>query len=573
MPSRKWRMVPPVERDAAPELEGWPSPLRQLLYNRGLHTMEQVERFIYPGSTDMGDPFLLRGMDAAVERIYRALRGDELIGIYGDFDADGLTAAALLAEVLESPSLQGRVTTYLPHRVREGYGLNQEAVRSLAARGVRLLITVDCGMGNEAEVRLAAGLGMDVIVTDHHLVAAGVPTAVAVLNPHQEGCAYPFKELAGVGVAYKLAEALLAKVWDLEEARRRLSPQMDLVALGTVADLAPLVGENRLMVRLGLQQINRGDRVGLRALAFTAGYSTRGIDAEGIGYVLAPRLNAAGRMGDARTSLELLTTRSEEEALRLAAELEVANRERQAATAAALEAAREELSGIRELPPAIVLAGEFPAGVVGLVAGKLAEEFNRPSFVVELGEDVCRGSGRGCPGFDVVRALSAASDLLVRFGGHAQAGGFTVAASQLGPLRQRLESAAEEQLVEVGAPAELLLEASLRAREVGPALYEQLALLEPFGMGNERPLFYTSRLLVRDARVVGARHLKLWLADDSGTSAAIGFGMGVKEYEFARPGVFVDCAYTLGRNEYAGTIGYEMVLKDVRRSSPRSGGA
>ena len=362
MHSRNWRLAPPVEREAAPDLEGWSLPLRQLLYNRGLHTIEEVERFIYPESTRMADPFLLRGMDAAVERICRALRGNELIGIYGDFDADGLTGVALLAEVLESPPLQGRVTTYLPHRVREGYGLNGEAVRSLAARGVRLLITVDCGMGNEAEVRLAAGLGVDVIVTDHHRVAAGVPSAAAVLNPHQEGCAYPFKELAGVGVAYKLAEALLAKVSDLEEARRRLSPQMDLVALGTVADLAPLVDENRLMARLGLRQINRGDRVGLRALASTAGYATRNIDAESIGYVLAPRLNAAGRMGDARTSLELLTTRSEEEALRLAAELEVANRERQAATAAALEAARDELSRMSDLPPAIVLAGGFPAG-------------------------------------------------------------------------------------------------------------------------------------------------------------------------------------------------------------------
>ncbi len=559
-------MAESITDGAVPDLEAWPQPLRQLLYNRGLWRADAIEAFLYPETVGMHDPFLLRGMDTAVERVYRSLRDEELIGIYGDFDVDGLTAVALLTEVLESPSLQGHVTSYLPHRVKEGYGLNPEAIRKLAEMGVRLLITADCGIGADDEVRLATELGMDVIVTDHHLVSDGVPPALAVLNPRQEECCYPYQDLAGVGVAYKLAEALLARIWDLDEARSRLEPQLDLVALGTVADLAPLVGENRLLVKMGLPQISRGRRIGLRALMATAGYAGRSVDVDTIAYGLAPRLNAAGRMGDARLSLELLTCRSEPEAAGMAEQLEAANRERQAATSAAINGARAQLTGLAELPPAIVLAGDYPAGVVGLVAGRLSEEFQRPTFVIELGEEESRGSGRGVPGFDVVQALSEASELLTRFGGHSQAGGFALSTQLIDALRSRLEASAREQLGGDPPRRELYLEAGLRLGSVGPALYQELALLEPFGSGNPRPLFYSQGAQVRDARVVGNNHLKLWLADETGTSSAIGFGMGTEKYDFARRGSLVDCAYTVTRNERNGTVGYEIVLKELRPS-------
>ena len=565
MPEYVWRVAEPLSEGAAPELKLWPQPLRQLLYNRGMRTAQQVEEFLHPERAGMHDPFLLRGMDTAVERILRALRENELIAVYGDFDVDGLTATALLLEVLGSPSIKGRVLPYLPHRIREGYGLNSEAVRSLAERGVKLLITVDCGVGADEETLLASSLGVDVIVTDHHRISTSLPPAVSVVNPRREGCPYPFRELAGVGVAYKLAEALYARVWNLQEARARLEPELDLVALGTVGDLSPLLGENRLMVKLGLQQINRGGRLGLQALKSVAGYSDRTMDADTISYVLAPRLNAAGRMGDARLSLELLTCESAPDAARLAAELEAANRERQAATAAALSAAREELPMPGELPPAIVLAGDYPAGVVGLVASRLAEEFRRPAFVIELGQEECRGSGRGVHGFDVVQALSDASDLLVRFGGHSQAAGFAFVPDHLDALRTRLEVAAEQSMAAAAEP-ELYLEGRLRARDLGPALYDMLSLLEPCGTGNSRPLFYSRRMQVRDARIVGSGHLRLWLGDETGAVSAIGFGMGTDEYAFARSGALVDCAYTVGRNERGGTIGFEMVLRDLRPS-------
>ncbi|MHB0868368.1 MAG: single-stranded-DNA-specific exonuclease RecJ [Chloroflexota bacterium] len=569
MAERAWRIAEPIANGAAPDLEVWPQPLRQLLYNRGLRSSLEVEQFLYPEQVGMHDPFLMHGMDAAVDRIYRALREEEPIGIYGDFDVDGLTSVALLSELLESPSLEGHVVSYLPHRVKEGYGLNPEAIRKLAEMGVRLLITADCGVGADREVRLASELGMEVIVTDHHLIAEGLPPAFAVLNPRQEGCRYPCKALAGVGVAYKLAEALLSRVWGLEEARRQLAPQLDLVALGTVADLVPLVGENRLLVKLGLPQIEQGYRLGLRALMATAGYVGRSVDANTIAYGLAPRLNAAGRMGDARLSLDLLTSRSEAEAASLADQLEAANRSRQVATATAINGAREELSQLEELPPAIVVAGDYPAGVVGLVASKLAEEFQRPAFVVELGPTESRGSGRGVAGFDVVRALADCADLLLRFGGHAQAGGFAAPTRLMAAVQARLEAAAREQLGSTSLQRELHLEAGLVLGEIGPDLHEGLSLLEPFGSGNPRPLFYTTGVQVRDARVVGTNHLKLWLADGSGTSPAIGFGMGIEKFDFARRGSFVDCAYSVSRNERNGTVGYEMVLKDLQPSTAR----
>ncbi len=569
MPEWVWRIAEPIVDGLAPDLGGWAHPLRQLLYNRGLRTSEEVEQFLYPEVVGLHDPFLMRGMDSAVERIYLALRHEELIGIYGDFDVDGLTSTALLMEVLESPSLQGHVVSYLPHRIKEGYGLNPDAVRRLAERGVRLLITADCGIGADREVALAAELGMDVIVTDHHQISEGVPPAFAVVNPRQEGCRYPYLELAGVGVAFKLAEGLLSKVWGLEEARRRLEPQLDLVALGTVADLAPLRDENRLLVKLGLQQLNQSNRLGLQALISVAGITGRVIDTDVIAYGLAPRLNAAGRMGDARLSLELLTCRSETEAALMAAQLETANRERQMATTAAINGARDELGRLMELPPAIVLTGDYPAGIMGLVANRLAEEFQRPAFVIERGQTESRGSGRGVAGFDVVRALAQTSDLLSRFGGHAQAGGFALPTSRIDLVKARLEASAQEQLRAVSPQRELLLETNLRLGEVGPTVYQGLTLLEPYGTGNHRPLFLTSRVQVRDARVVGTNHLKLWLVDETGTSSAIGFGMGTKKYDFARPGARVDCAYTVSRNERNGTIGYEMVLKDLRPSAPR----
>jgi single-stranded-DNA-specific exonuclease len=564
VPQRKWRVADELADGIAPDLALWGHPFRQLLYNRGLVTADAVERFLFPEKGEMHDPFEMKGMDTAVDRVFRALREETLIGIYADFDVDGLTAASLLMELLTSPSLQGQVLTFLPDRAKDGYGLNAESIRSLAARGVGLLITVDCGIGADREISLAADLGMSVIVTDHHQVISGTPPATAVLNPHQDGCAYPNRALAGVGVAYKLAEALLSRVWGLQEARRRLEASLDLVALGTVADLAPLTGENRMMVKMGLRELAERKRPGLRALQAVAGSDGRAMDADSISYLFAPRLNAAGRMGDAGRALALLTCRSDAEATGLALELEAANKDRQALTSSAVETARARISQLSSLPAVLVLAGDFPAPVAGLVASRLVEEYRRPAFVIEQGTPESRGSARSLAGFDVTAALASASDLLGRFGGHSQAAGFALSTDLIPLLESRLQDAASAHTGSEAIEDELFVDAVLPLRQIGPALHQDLQLLEPCGSGNRRPVFCSRRLIVRDARVVGNRHLKLWLQDDNGTCSAIGFGMATDEYAFVRSGARVDCAYTIARNERAGTVGYEMVLRDVR---------
>jgi single-stranded-DNA-specific exonuclease len=505
----------------------------------------------------------MKGMHVAVDRIFRALREETLIGVYADFDVDGLTAAALLVELIQSNSLQGQVLPYLPDRARDGYGLNAEAIRSLASRGVGLLITVDCGVGADREIRLAAELGMDVIVTDHHRITVAPPPALAVLNPQQDDCGYPDRVLAGVGVAYKLAEALLARIWGLEEARKRLVASLDLVALGTVADLVPITGENRLLVKLGLRQLAERKRAGLRALYMIAG-GTRPLDTDSVSYLFAPRLNAAGRMGDASRALALLTSRSDAEAAGLALDLEAANRDRQVVTSAALEAARGQVARMPELPPALVLTGDYPSTIAGLVASRLVDEYRRPTFVIEKGPLESRGSARSAAGFDVIAALGSAADLLARYGGHSQAGGFALPTAHIPAFELRLQEAATRQLAAEVVEGELFLEAVLGLAQVGPTLFRELEMVEPCGVGNRRPVFCSRRVQIRDARVVGNRHLKLWLQDDSGTCAAIGFGMATEEYGFAQPGVWIDCAYTIARNERAGTVGFEMVLRDVR---------
>jgi single-stranded-DNA-specific exonuclease len=564
VPELKWRVAEELVDGIVPDLDLWDHPFRQLLHNRGLLTADAIERFLYPEKGEMHDPFAMKGMQTAVDRIFRALREETQIGIYADFDVDGLTAASLLLELLQSSSLQGRVSIYLPNRAREGYGLNVEAIRSLAEQGVGLLITVDCGIGGDREIVLAADLGMDVIVTDHHRVPNGIPPALAVVNPLQDGCDYPDRALAGVGVAYKLAEALLSKVWGLQEGRRRLEESLDLVALGTVADLAPLTGENRLMVKLGLRQLAERKRAGLRALQAVSGVGARALDADSVSYLFAPRLNAAGRMGDAGRALALLTCRSDAEATVLALELEAANRDRQVITSNALEAARAQISHLTSLPPVLVLAGGFPATVAGLVASRLVDEYRRPAFVIEQGTLESRGSARSPAGFDVIAALGSASDLLARYGGHAQAGGFALRTEDLPAFEARLQDTASKQPGPEVLDGQLLIDAILPLKQIGPALYQDLQLLEPCGSGNRRPVFCSRHVYIRDARIVGNRHLKLWLHDDTGTCSAIGFGMATDEYAFARAGAQVDCAYTIARNERAGTVGFEMVLRDVR---------
>ncbi|MFQ5814001.1 MAG: single-stranded-DNA-specific exonuclease RecJ [Anaerolineae bacterium] len=564
----KWQIAPPAPEDHLAHFPQLSPLIVQLLYNRGITAPQDVQDFL-AGVGPEDNPFRLKGMNEAVTRLRQAIRGGELVTVYGDFDADGVTATALLVETLSA--LGARVKPYIPHRVDEGYGLNTGALRQLASQGVSLVVTVDCGIRSLKEVNYGRKLGLDLIITDHHSVGEEVPPALAVINPKQPDCPYPFQDLAGVGVAFKLAQALLRANRQVPVAKGEVSLNeenlLDLAALGTVADLAPLLGENRSLVRRGLERLNAAERLGVRAMIAQAGLKPGQIDATTIGFVLGPRLNAAGRLDDASTSYDLLTCRSPDEAANLARELEELNRRRQRLTAETLERAKEQVLMAGEDEKLFFAAGEdFLSGIVGLVAGRLTEEFYRPAVVVELGPEESRGSARSIPEFNITAALDQCRGLLVRYGGHAAAAGFTVANGNLEPLRERLKELAAEQLEGVELTPTLLIDAEVELSEMDWATQALLTQLEPCGYANPAPLLLSRRAIVRDARAVGAEggHLKLTLSDGQARWDAIAFRRG--QWAGQLP-PHIDVVYSLEINEWRGEKRLQLNVKDLRPSA------
>jgi single-stranded-DNA-specific exonuclease len=504
-------------------------------------------------------------MDRAVSHVREAIRAGVPIVVYGDFDADGITATALL--VLTLRSLGGETYPYIPHRVDEGYGLNRPALTELARKGARLVITVDCGIRSPEEVAHARRLGMDVIITDHHTLGPRVPEAVAVLNPRRPDCPYPYEHLTGVGLAYKLAQALLRanrQVPLAGSAPLEEEDLLDLVALGTVADLAPLTGENRALVIRGLERLNTAPRPGLDALMRLTGVHQGQVSATTIGYVLAPRLNAAGRIAHAKIAYQLLTAQYPGEAEHLARQLDELNRQRQQLTAEALEKARAAVlaEGI-DRPLLFVADPSFPPGVVGLVASRLAEEFYRPAVVVEQGVEESRGSARSIPEFHITQALDRCTDLLLRYGGHRAAAGFTVRTADLPELKARLTDLAEEALRDVDLTPTLEVDAEVPLREMNGQVWKALQDLRPFGEGNPEPLFASRHVRVRHQRAVGSdgAHLKLLLSDGNTVWDGIAFRQG--DWADHLPD-YVDIAYHLQVNEFRGERRLQLNIQDVR---------
>jgi single-stranded-DNA-specific exonuclease len=521
--------------------------------------------FLYPDESSQSEPLLLRDMGPAVGRLRTAVREGESVAVYGDYDVDGLTATVLLVDTLNR--LGGNAIPYIPHRNAEGYGLQCRALDALRAEGVRLILTADCGVGNAAEVAHANGIGLDVVVTDHHEPRAQLPPAVATVNPKRRDSSYPFRELAGVGVAYRLAQALVGELHP-PGVRAGVEGYLDLVALGTVADVVPLVDENRTLVKRGLRALNDAPRPGIVALAEAAGLPVGALDEGHIGYGLGPRLNAAGRIDDARIAYDLLTTTSYDDARRYARTLEERNNRRQRLTERGLERARELAS--RYAPGAALLLvddPDFAAGVVGLIAAKLAEEYNRPAVVLERGAEYSRGSARSIPGFDIGAALAACVDLLERYGGHATAAGLAVANRNLPALAERLTSLAERDLGGQDLRPRLVIDAEMPLAAVDWDLQRTLSALPPHGLGNPEPIIASRDVVVRECRAVGrdGAHLRLAVQDGEARFTAVGFGLG--EWAAAMPRV-VDIAYGLAVNEWNGRRRLELRLKDVRESWP-----
>lgn len=538
-----------------------------LLYQRGLRDPQSIAAFLAPDyKSGLHNPLLLRDMERAASRIAAAIDAGEPIAVYGDFDTDGVTAVTLLTQAITA--FGGDIRPYIPHRIREGYGLNNEAIDQLVGEGVRLLITVDCGVSNVAEVAHATAAGLDVIVTDHHTPPETLPEAYALINPKQPGCEYPYKQLAGVGIAYKLVQALVRRGSGPALRGRDL---LDVVALGTVADMAPLTGENRVLVRMGIEAINSSQRPGLRALIVAAGLAQGKVTASDISFMLAPRLNAAGRLDDAVLAYRLLLAEDYTTAQQLAAELNDANRRRQELSKEVQKAVREEITarGKQDNRVIVMDGSSYAAGVVGLVAAKLVEELGRPVLLLERGETTSRGSARSVPGFNIFKALSTCDDLFVRYGGHSAAAGFLIANERLPELERRLLSYADTSLPDDLLMPALDIDAEIELGALSWDLLDHLAVLEPFGQSNPQPVFMTRQVRVAGAWAKGAenRHLKLRLDDGRGGPSynAIAFRLGHLVDYFARYSR-IDIAYVVEANEWNGSRTLQLNIKDLRRA-------
>lgn len=561
MINKRWIVPPLISPEADSALSAFPPILRQILFNRGYFTDADARAYLNAKPNFNPDPFQMRGMQKAVDRIRSAVQNNEPIAIYGDYDVDGVTATALLVEALQN--LNADVRGYIPNRFEEGYGLNNNALDELKDQGVKLVISVDCGIRSPGEAQHAQSIGLDLIISDHHHPAEGdLPPAYAVINPKQHGDEYPDKDLAGVGIAYKIAEALLTQF----PGSFQLESLLDLVALGTVADLAPLVGENRVMVRHGLRQMRQTRRQGLSSLAAVSEITLAKVNATNIGFSLGPRLNAAGRLKEALAAFELLTTQDVFKAGELAQVLDMQNRERQRITRD-MQKTAEEIA-IASEPDAFLLFAaheEFNSGVVGLAASRLTETYYRPAIVASRGPEETRGSCRSIPEFHITEALDHCADLLVRHGGHAAAAGFTVRNENLGELVSRLKSYAREKLADQDLRPTIVAEAEVSLVHFRADLYEKcLRFLEPTGYGNREAAFIARNVKVKSSRTVGAdsKHLKMSLEDEKGFAHdAIGFRLG--EWQVKMP-ARVDILFTYEVNEFNGRVGYQLNLKDLK---------
>jgi len=514
--------LPPISDKYLVDISGLPPLIVQLLYNRGLTETSQIVSFIDADESLLGDPYLLPDMPRAVARIYQALLSGESMAIYGDFDADGISATALLVQGLTS--LGGKVIPYIPHRFTEGYGLRTVTLEKLYRQGISLVITVDCGITALAQVKKAQRMGLDIIITDHHTPLPETPPALALVNPKLPNSTYPFSQLTGVGVALKLLQALLQGMGK----EKQLDELMDLVALGTIADMAPLLDENRYLVKQGLDLINTTPRLGMKQMITQSGLNPGSLDAESISWVLAPRLNAAGRMAHAMTSYKLLMTDSPQEAQELCIWLEQKNTERQKLTRKALAKAREQVLA-QEISTLLIASDkDYPAGIIGLVAGRLSEEFYRPAIVIRTSEQASSGSCRSIPEFNIILALNQCSSLLTEFGGHSQAAGFSLPTKNLPHLQQALLHLATTELAGIELRPRLDIDAEVTLPDLSGKTFRAIQQLAPFGQGNPMPTFLSRGVEVTDCGTIGSNgvHLKLKLKQGGTVWDGIAFRFG-----------------------------------------------
>ena len=544
------------------------APAAQVLLNRGVGTPEAARRFLNPSFGELLDPFLMCDMQPAVERLEQAIRDRERILIYGDYDVDGTTAVVLLIKAIELAG--GAACYHVPHRLKDGYGMRPEVVERAAAEGVQLIVSVDTGIRAGDVVARANELGIGAIVTDHHLPEAALPPAVAVLNPNRPDCCYQEKNLCGAGVAFKLAQALLARLgWPPDKLRRVTESLLKLVAIATVADVVPLTGENRIIVKYGLDGLREVRNPGLRALLDVAGFSGNGVpSARQVAFQIAPRLNAAGRMDTAQAVIELFLTSDAERARALARQLHEQNAQRQQAEAQIREAC--EQVPVDESAAALVYYSEdWHRGVLGIVASRLVERLHRPVFVLgrNPADGLAQGSGRSISAFHLLEALEAMPDLFVRFGGHQHAAGVTLEAHRVDEFRARFDTYAAARLGPDDFQPELRIDGAIRLCDVTDGSVAEVFALAPFGHGNPPPLFVVSGAEVGGPpAVLKEKHLRVMLRQNGRSLALKAWNFAARAAELA-PGTRVDAVFSLEEDAYSAARGYPgwaAVLRDVR---------
>lgn len=531
----------------------------QLLINRGIRDIKTASEFISCSLSSCHDPFLLKDMDRAVFRIKDAVSKHDRILVYGDYDVDGMTAVTILYSALKD--LGADVQNYIPNRLEEGYGLNMVAIKKAHKNGISLIVTVDCGISSSKEIEYAQSLGIDTVVTDHHeVLKSNIPPAYAVINPLQEGCGYPFKHLAGVGLAYKLVKALY------EGTSLFAEDFLDLVSLGTVADIVPLVGENRILTKHGLNELNRRTRPGLKALIEASGLSGKDISSGHIGFILGPRINAMGRVGSPYKALELLLSKDESEAMSLAKVLNTENRNRQKIEANIFEEALSKVE--REVNfkhhRVIVLDSEnWHPGVIGIVASKIADRFYRPAILISLDGKLGKGSGRSIEHFHLFEYLLKCKDSLVSFGGHESACGITIEKDKIDDFRERINEEASKAVSEDIFSPKLDIDMDIPLNMLSEDVIGQIEKLSPFGEENPRPVLASRRLFVKDEpRHIGKSGFKMWVTDNQITCEAVSFSKN--GLEIPRGGSGIDLAYTPSMNNWQGLQSIQLELRDIQ---------
>lgn len=532
----------------------------KIIVNRHVVNDEDVRIFITPTRDDFHNPFLFKGMDIAVDRIIKAINNKEKILIYGDYDVDGITSTTVLKKYLMDRGIS--VDTYIPNRLHEGYGLNKKAIDTIKERNIDLIITVDCGISAIEEVDYAVRLGMDIIVTDHHEVGEKLPNALAVIDAKRKDNTYPFRALAGVGVVFKLIQALSIK---LEIKPEEYLKYLDLVCVGTISDIVPLEGENRTIAKLGLMLIKVTRNLGLRELIKSSGYKE--IDSNTISFGVAPRINACGRMGHEEEALKLFLAEDLESATKITKELNEYNTLRQSTEKAIYEEAVQQIEKNHlDANNSIVLGGKgWHHGVIGIVSSKVTDKYYKPSILLSFEDNIAKGSGRSVPGFDLYEGLAKCEDLLEKYGGHSMAVGLTLKKENLENFKERFEQIAKEKNIKELVPI-IYIDDELKLKDINMDLVKSISILEPFGEANKVPLFLIRNLKIDSIRALSeGRHLKLTLRDENFVINAIGFELGYLAEEY-RIGDRVDVVGTLEINSFNGFSSIQINMKDIRKS-------